>query len=69
MAINQFAGLDKKFLKEIAQEWEQNYFTNHSTSNWKGYIQIMNYLNQMNQIPPVIKANLTALAVMDEEAL
>jgi hypothetical protein len=68
MTINQFAGLDRGFLLEIAQEWESNYFKNHSTNNWKGYIQIMNHLNRMNKIPPVIRANLTALAVMEEEA-
>ena len=67
MNINQFAGLDKKYLAKVAKDWETEYFKTHNTDNWKGYIQIMNHLGKINDIPKKdgLKAHLNVLAMME----
>lgn len=67
MKINQFAGLNKEFLIKWAEDWETEYFNTYSTKNWKGYIQIMNHLGKINDIPTKdgLKAHLNVLAMME----
>jgi hypothetical protein len=67
MKIDTMAGFDKDMLLEMAKAWETEYYEKHKTDNWKGYVQIMCYLNKRDDIPKKdgLKAHLNVLAMME----
>jgi len=70
MTINQFAGFNKNELREIANQWEQNWQQGKNTelSAWKGYVQIKNHLGEIDTIPRDLKIQLNLQAHLEETA-